>query len=855
MRMSLIAPPGLKNEANTFKKVMAVEGMNQVAPKIFAIETALACNLRCPECALGGGMIKRPKKLMSFDQYKIIADKIRGYAQYVYLHLWGEPMLNPDIFQMIRHTAVFARTNISTNGMNMTSKIAEQLIMSGVSDIIVSIDGVTQEVYERYRVGGDVTRAMKALRLLQHFNLQHGSKVNISPQFIVFKHNQHQMGAFREICSSLGLSPYFKPPYIRTSNSRFKPAEDPKFVRPHYSTIASLRSAMANCTSPREVFNVQIDGSVVVCCHDYEGEVCLGNLFTQDILEIWNSSQFQKFRDAVASGNAPDFCIKNCMTWFLEDGPTALTASTEGSQAGTPAGGDSAASKINLCSGPSPVEGFINIDISKNADIVLDLEHDLLPFPDNSVEGVICISAINYFSYKRGAEIIKDVHRVLIPGGVARFATQDLKVLAEKYLAQDHDFFFQKLRDGRDRFPGRTYGDKFNEFFTGFYSGDKHCKYVYDFESLSVHFQSAGFDAIEQRAFRQSRIAGAEKFDNRVEQMFFLEAVKAGKEHAEDPGGADTRPEREWQYLMGALELNPADRDAVIAAAEVLNSQKRYNDLIKILSAYLTEKPEDHAIHQFAQMVKHEAEYHHQHLRMSTLAKQPDLDRLNKRINPVRPDGDHLAACMAWLRHAQQVNPGGGVASMYHMDKERWDVDYPETTGYIIPTFLAYANFTGDARWQTWAIHMGDWEIAIQTPGGGAGEPVGVYGLRPRVFNTGQVLLGWVALYRSTSAPRFLTAACKAADWIISSQDFDGKWIRNTYSGQPKAYKSRVAWALLELYDVTGKERYRNAAELAIAWILAQAEPNGWFNNNSLTEPERPWTHLIGYVLVGLHEI
>jgi hypothetical protein len=55
MRMSLIAPPGLKNEANTLKKVSAAEGMNQAAPKIFAIETTMVCNLRCPECAIGGG--------------------------------------------------------------------------------------------------------------------------------------------------------------------------------------------------------------------------------------------------------------------------------------------------------------------------------------------------------------------------------------------------------------------------------------------------------------------------------------------------------------------------------------------------------------------------------------------------------------------------------------------------------------------------------------------------------------------------------------------------------------------------------------------------------------------------------
>jgi DUF1680 family protein len=103
-----------------------------------------------------------------------------------------------------------------------------------------------------------------------------------------------------------------------------------------------------------------------------------------------------------------------------------------------------------------------------------------------------------------------------------------------------------------------------------------------------------------------------------------------------------------------------------------------------------------------------------------------------------------------------------------------------------------------------------------------------------------------VALHRATGAARFLTAARKAADWILAAQDPDGKWVRNTYSGKPKAYKSRVAWALLEVFDMTGEERFRTAGELAVAWTLSQAQPSGWFANASLTEPDRPWTHLIG---------
>ncbi len=90
--------------------------------------------------------------------------------------------------------------------------------------------------------------------------------------------------------------------------------------------------------------------------------------------------------------------------------------------------------KVNLCSGPVQIEGYINIDIYPGADFILDLEKDLLPFADESVDVLVCISAINYFTRQRAAEIIKDVYRVLKPGGATHFASQDLRVLAGKYV-------------------------------------------------------------------------------------------------------------------------------------------------------------------------------------------------------------------------------------------------------------------------------------------------------------------------------------------------------------------------------------------------------------------------------------
>ncbi|MGE3550307.1 MAG: methyltransferase domain-containing protein [Geobacter sp.] len=288
-------------------------------PKIFSLETSLACDLKCPECALGGGLINREKGFMTFDQFKLIADKIRSYCSYLYLHIWGEPLLNKDIVSMVQYASSFAKTNLSTNGISLTPDLAERVICSGVSELIVSIDGVTQEVYEKYRVGGNVEKALDSLAMLQQLNEKHGSKVHIIPQFIAFKHNQHEMETFRHLCSKLGLTASFKAPYIRKNDSCFSYSDNPRLQRPHFSDIASLKAAMKSCNNPRDVFTILLDGSVVACCHDYEAATCFGNIFEQEVPTIWNSPSYVKFRGDLIAGNAPDFCIENCMTYFLDE--------------------------------------------------------------------------------------------------------------------------------------------------------------------------------------------------------------------------------------------------------------------------------------------------------------------------------------------------------------------------------------------------------------------------------------------------------------------------------------------------------------------------------------------------------
>lgn len=214
----------------------------------------------------------------------------------------------------------------------------------------------------------------------------------------------------------------------------------------------------------------------------------------------------------------------------------------------------------------------------------------------------------------------------------------------------------------------------------------------------------------------------------------------------------------------------------------------------------------------------------------------------------VRPDRDHLRAAMEWLCRAQDATGCGGVSRRYHLGRG-WGPPYPETTGYIIPTFLHYARSADDESYRDRAARMGRWELEEQLPSGGVG-----FSGEPVVFDTGQVIFGWTALYEETGRNKFLDAALRAAEWLARIQDGDGSWSRHTYMKAAHTYHTRVAWSLLEVHRLTGEERYRTAAERNIVWALAQAEENGWFRKMSFTPDEAPLTHTIAYTLRGLLE-
>lgn len=218
---------------------------------------------------------------------------------------------------------------------------------------------------------------------------------------------------------------------------------------------------------------------------------------------------------------------------------------------------------------------------------------------------------------------------------------------------------------------------------------------------------------------------------------------------------------------------------------------------------------------------------------------------------------DHLAGAIDWLCRAQDERnaetDAGGVSAGWSFE-DGWLPSYPETSGYIVETFLAAEKVLDRPDLAGRANRILDWELSIQLPDGSFPGHFGEVGSQPVIFNTGQIMHGLLAGYEQLGRADCLEAATRAGHWMVKCQDDDGCWRRNVHNGVPHVYNTRAAWALLRTGIATGDQRFLKAATINIEWALTQQRECGWFARNAFTDSVAPYTHTIAYAIRGILE-
>ena len=213
----------------------------------------------------------------------------------------------------------------------------------------------------------------------------------------------------------------------------------------------------------------------------------------------------------------------------------------------------------------------------------------------------------------------------------------------------------------------------------------------------------------------------------------------------------------------------------------------------------------------------------------------------------------HLDAAVGWIERARSAVGDGGISKGYDLIRKRWAPSYPETTGYTVPTLLNGAKLLGRSDLTATGLSLADHLLKATGPEGGVAhwerrnaEPV--------VFDTGQVIFGWLAAFAASNDVKFLQAATRAGDWLARIQDPEGCWKKNQHLGVVKVIDTRVAWALLELYQHTGTSAHLKAAVKSLEWAKLQQEEDGWFAHCAFLPAEDPVTHTLAYTAEGFLE-
>jgi len=274
-------------------------------PYYIIIETGNICNLKCPLCPTGINLKGRKKQWTIMDDFKMIIDKLYPYAYTVSLHNWGEPFLNHDIFNMI---AYCKEKNIGTNlssNLSIDNFDAESVIKSGLEYLIVSLDGITQDVYSKYRVRGNYSLVIQNLvNLIQKKRELRSKTPMVEWQFIVMKHNSHQIDKAKQLAEQIGVNLIrFIPPGLPFGvNSKKDLARewfpfistDPEEGR--FDDRFLQKPIKGGCFYLYRSVTINPGGAVAPCCVVWEEKDDFGNLKETNFSAIWNNRSYRSAR-------------------------------------------------------------------------------------------------------------------------------------------------------------------------------------------------------------------------------------------------------------------------------------------------------------------------------------------------------------------------------------------------------------------------------------------------------------------------------------------------------------------------------------------------------------------------------
>jgi len=288
-------------------------------PFSLSIEPTTACNLGCPECPSGLKQFTRPTGKLNLELHQVMIEQLKKSVFYINYYFQGEPFLHPNFLDLIteaKRNKIY--TSTSTNAHFIDEKKAEEIVHSGLDRLIISIDGLTQETYENYRVHGTLSKVIEGTNhLLAAKRKLNSTTPHLIFQFLAVKPNEHEIPEVFKLGKEMNIDEVrikSAQLYDYENGNPLMP-ESEKYSRYKIQSDGTYKLKYKTGNHCWRMWSSSVftwDGKVVPCCFDKDAKHVLGTLENNSFEKIWNDKQYVAFRQAVLTGrNQIDIC-KNC---------------------------------------------------------------------------------------------------------------------------------------------------------------------------------------------------------------------------------------------------------------------------------------------------------------------------------------------------------------------------------------------------------------------------------------------------------------------------------------------------------------------------------------------------------------
>lgn len=286
-------------------------------PAFISIEPTNICNLHCPECPTGNKSSIVPKGKMEFELCKKIIPQIKKHVIFTNLYFQGEPFVNDNMIDIIKlaHSERIL-TSISSNAHFITKDNADEIVKSGLTKIIISLDGHNQRTYEKYRRNGQFPKVIEGLAAIRDAKMKlHSSLPLVELQCLLFNHTEINTKKIQAIGKryKVDIIKFKTAQFYDSQNIEMLPSDKNSRYDVDGNGELSIKKDLKNkCWKMWSSSIIAWNGNVVPCCFDKNHIFTFGNVQSQPFEEIWHSAKYQNFRKHIHTNRREIKMCQNC---------------------------------------------------------------------------------------------------------------------------------------------------------------------------------------------------------------------------------------------------------------------------------------------------------------------------------------------------------------------------------------------------------------------------------------------------------------------------------------------------------------------------------------------------------------